>query len=237
MDFDRMLRYCELLERNNNRTWFHDRDNHALYVAAKEDFTELLLDLKFRLSEVVAPDLAERLLFADPKAMQYRVPRDMRGKHGVPPYNPRWAADVSADRHSLLPLGYYVHIQPGGRTMFGTGAWCWEPEMLLRIRTAISAQFLRFADALEQSGSPLWGDQLKRVPRGFSEDDPAAPYLKYKSWLVSREFADAELRSFDGFVADCVAAAERMEPLRVFFNDALAGIHRNPRETSDWDAR
>ena len=235
MDFDRMLRYCELLERNNNRTWFHDRDNHALYVSAKEDFTELLLDLKFRLSEVVAPDLAERLLFADPKAMQYRVPRDMRGKHGVPPYNPRWAADVSGDRHSLLPLGYYVHIQPDGRTMFGTGAWCWEPEMLLRIRTAISAQFLRFSDALEQSGSPLWGDRLKRIPRGFEESDPAADYLKYKSWLVSREFADGELRSFDGFVSDCVAAAERMEPLRIFFNDALSGIHRNPLETSDWD--
>ena len=27
---------------------------------------------------------------------------------------------------------------------------------------------------------------------------------------------------------------ERMEPLRVFFNDALAGIHRNPLETSEW---
>ena len=235
MDFDRMLRYCELLERNNNRTWFHDAENHALYVEARQDFTELLLDLKFRLSEVVAPDLAERLLFADPKAMQYRVPRDMRGKHGVPPYNPRWAADVSGDRHSLLPLGYYVHIQPDGRTMFGTGAWCWEPEMLLRIRTAISTQFLRFADALEQSGSPLWGDRLKRIPRGFDEADPAAEYLKYKNWLVSREFADGEMRSFDGFVADCVAAAERMEPLRVFFNDALAGIHRNPLEVSDWD--
>lgn len=235
MDFDRMLRYCALLERNNDRAWFHDRDNHAMYVAAKADFTELLTELKFRLSEVVAPDLAERLMFADTKAMQYRVPRDMRANRGKPPYNPRWAADLSGDRHALLPLGYYVHIQPGGRTMFGTGAWCWEPEMFLRVRTAISSQFLRFSEALEQSGCPLWGDRLKRVPRGFSEDDPAADYLKYKSWLVSREFADRELGSFSGFVADCVSAAERMEPLRVFFSDALAGVHKNPLELSDWD--
>ena len=235
MDFERMLRYCTLLERNNNRTWFHDGDNHALYAAAKEDFTELLVDLKFRLSEVVAPDLAERLMFADPKQMQYRIPRDMRANRGKLPYNPRWAADLSGDRHALLPLGYYVHIQPDGRTMFGTGAWCWEPEMFLRVRTAISTQFLRFTDALALSGCPLSGERLKRVPRGFSEDDPAADYLKFKSWFVSREFSDAELRSFDGFVADCVAAAERMEPLRVFFNDALSGIHRNPLEVSDWD--
>ena len=61
MDFDRMLRYCTLLEQNNNRVWFHKKDNHALYTAAKEEFTELLVELQFRLSEVVAPDLAERL--------------------------------------------------------------------------------------------------------------------------------------------------------------------------------
>ena len=235
MDFDRMLRYCENLERNNNRTWFHAPENHALYAAAREDFTELLLDLKFRLSEVVAPDLAERLMYADPKAMQYRIPRDMRGKRSGPPYNPRWAADVSGDRHALLPLGYYVHIQPGGRTMFGTGAWCWEPEMFLRVRTAISTQYLRFTDALEHSGCALEGDRLKRIPRGFGDDDPAAEYLKLKSWLVSREFDDAQLQSFDGFIADCVEAAERMEPLRIFFNDALRGIQRDPLEVNDWN--
>ena len=236
MDFDRMLRYCELLERNNDRAWFHDRDNHALYTAAKQDFPELLQDLKFRLSEVVSPDLAERLLFADPKAMQYRIPRDMRANRGKLPYNPRWAADVSGDRHALLPIGYYVHIQPGGRTMFGTGAWCWEPEMLLRVRTAISSQFLRFSEALAMSGCPLMDeDRLKRLPRGFDPNDPAAEFLKYKSWFVARDFADAELRSFDGFVSDCVADAERMEPLRVFFNDALSGVRRNPLELSDWD--
>ena len=234
MDFDRMLRYCEALERNNDRTWFHERENHALYVSAKEDFTELLLDLKFRLSEVVDGELSERLLFADPKAMQYRIPRDMRGKRSGPPYNPRWAADVSADRHSLLPLGYYVHIQPGGRTMFGTGVWTWEPEMLLAVRQAISAQFLRFSEALDLCGYPLFGDRLKRVPRDFDPDDPAAEYLKFKDWLVSREFGDSELTSFDGFVTECVAAAERMEPLRVFFNDALRGVQRDPLETSDW---
>ena len=80
----------------------------------------------------------------------------------------------------------------------------------------------------------MFGDRLKRVPRGFDETDPAAEYLKFKSWLVSRDFSDGELRSFDGFVADCVAAAERMEPLRVFFNDALRGVQGDPLETSVW---
>jgi len=234
MEFDQMLRYCELLERNNNRTWFHDRENHKFYVSAREDFTELVRDLKFRLSEVVAPDLAERLMYADPKVMQYRVPRDMRAGGDRPPYTPRWAAELSGDRHSLLPLGYYVHIQPGGRTFFGTGAWCWESEMLLCVRRYISAHLGRFTEALELCGRPLEGDTLKKVPRGFTPDDPAAEYVKYKSWFVSRSFADAQLRSFDGFVAACAEEAGRMEPLRVFFNDALSGLRRDPMGGNDW---
>ena len=76
---------------------------------------------------------------------------------------------------------------------------------------------------------------FKGYPPAEWEDDPAAEYLKYKSWLVSLSFADGRLQSFERFVSDCVAAAERMEPLRVFFNDALSGIHGNPMELSDWD--
>ena len=228
MEFYQMLDYCAALERSNNREWFHEKENYARYTAAKADFTELLLDLKFRLSEVVDPELGERLLFADPKAMQYRIPRDMRGKRSGPPFSPRWGADITGDRHSLLPIGYYLHIQPGGRTFFGTGAWCWEAKMLLAVRQAISAQFARFSEAVEQCGCPVWGDRLKNVPRGFDPDDPAAEYLKFKSWLVSRSFADGELRSFNGFVTDCVETARRMEPLRVFFNDALTGFQADP---------
>lgn len=221
LDFDRMLRYCEQLELNNDRAWFHTPENHALYTEAKQDFTDLVVDLKFRLSEVVSPDLAEKLIFADAKALQYRVPRDMRTNKSKPPYNPRWGADLSGDRRSLLPLGYYLHIQPGNRSLFGTGAWCWESEQVLRIRTYISANFARFSDALAQCGYPMTGDRLKNVPRGFDADDPAAEYLKFKDWLVARCYTDAELRSFDGFVRSAVETAVRMEPLRRFFSEVL----------------
>lgn len=223
MDFERMLRYCTQLELNNNRTWFHTPENHDLYIAAKQDFTYLVTDLKFRLSEIVTPDLAEKLLFADAKALQYRIPRDMRTNKNKPPYNPRWGADLSGDRHSLLPVGYYIHIQPGNRSLFGTGAWCDNSEQLLRVRTHISEHFDRFLDALVRCGCPLSGDRLKNVPRGFSPDDPAADYLKFKSWFSCRYYPDAQLRSFDAFADSVLETAERMEPLRCFFNEALSG--------------
>ena len=235
MDFERMLRYCALLEQNNNRTWFHEPENHKLYVGAKEDFTELVEELKFRIADHCAPDLAERLIFADAKALQYRVPRDMRANKGKPPYNPRWGADLSADRHTPIPIGYFVHIQPGGQSLFGTGAYGWDADTLLRVRTYLSENADRFFDALERCGYPIFGDHLKNVPRGFDPDDPTAEYLKFKSWLAGRHFADSELTEFDRFLDDVTEAVERLEPLRCFFNDALTGRRKNPFDPTDWD--
>ena len=235
MDFERMLRYCTLLEQNNNRTWFHEPENHALYTAAKQDFVDLVDELRYRIADHCAPDLAERIIFADSRSLMYRVPRDMRANKGKPPYNPRWGADLSADRHSLLPIGYYVHIQPGNRSLFGTGAYGWDGELLQRFRSYLSENSARFFDALERCGYPMFGDRLKNVPRGFDRDDPAAEYLKFKSWLTAREFADGELTDFDRFLDDVTAAVERMEPLRRFFTDALTGRRKNPFDPTDWD--
>ena len=235
MDFDRMLRYCTQLELHNDRAWFHAQENYALYTAAKQDFIELVDELKYRIADLTTPDLAEKLVFADAKSLLYRIPRDMRGRKNALPFNPRFSADLSGDRHSMLPVGYYIHIQPGNLSFFGTGAWCWEPEMLLNVRTYISENFDRFSDALKHSGYPMSGDRLKNVPRGFDPEDPAAEYLKFKDWLVSLSFRDTELRSFDRFIEETTEAVKRMEPLRRFFNDALSQKKRCPWDAGDWE--
>ena len=237
MNFGNMLRYCALLEQHNDRAWFHEKENYKLYTAAKSDFTELVELLKFRVASVASPDLAEGLIFADAKGLLYRIPRDMRVHKNQPPYNPSWRADLSAGRHTEIPIGYYLRIQPGGRSHLGTGAWCWEAEQLFQVRSRISLHFGEFLDALDASGCELWGDKLKKVPADFDPLDPAAEFLKHKSWLVSRDFADAELTDFEAFGNLAADTAERMEPLRQFFNAALAGPRRDPLRADDWDAR
>ena len=235
MDFERMLRYCSLLEQNNNRTWFHDSDNYQLYTAAKQDFIELVEELKYRIADLTTPDLAERLIFVDAKSLLYRIPRDMRTNKGKPPYKPRWSADISAGRHTTVPIGYYVHIQPGDRSMFGTGAWCEDSDSLQRVRSYISENAERFLDALEHCSYPLIGNRLKNVLRGFDPLDPVAEYLKHKDWLTIRQFPDSALQDFQGFLNEAAEAAERMEPLRQFFNDAFTGRRKNPFDPMDWE--
>lgn len=222
MDFDLMLRYCTLLEQNNDRSWFHAPENYRLYTEAKQAFTELVEALKMRIAGCCSPDLAERLIFADAKGLLYRIPRDMRVNKGKPPYNPRWSAYLAADRHSMTPVGYYVHIQPGDRSLFGTGAWCESSETVLGIRSYISENARRFLRALKHCGYPMSGDRLKNVPRGFDPADPAAEYLKFKDWLVARPFPDAALGNVDAFLDAVAETVEQMEPLRQFFSDAFA---------------
>ena len=230
-----MLRYCALLEKNNHRTWFHE--NHKLYEQAKADFTELTELVKYTVADHCGPELAQRLLYANPKDLLYRIPRDARVWRNAPPYNPSWRAYIAGDKHSMWPVGYYYMIAPGNKSHFGTGGWCPDADWLRRIRNYISANFERFAIALAQCGYELSGESLKRVPAGFDPLDPAGEYLKYKEWFISQPFADGELRDFDGFTARVAETVERMEPLRLFFDDAFAQKVHSPWEADFEDGQ
>ena len=150
MSFERMLRYCAQLEMNNDRAWFHD--NHRLYEEAKRDFTELTDLLKYTVAERCGPALAERLMYADARNLLYRIPRDMRIHRHQPPYNPSFRAYIAGDRHAVWPVGYFYRVQPGDRSMFGTGAWCPDADWLRHVRGYISENFDRFFAAFNACG-------------------------------------------------------------------------------------
>lgn len=228
MEFENMLRYCRELEMNNNRTWFHA--NHEQYERAKEDFTELVERVKFAVAERADLSFQERIMFADPKMMLYRIPRDARVYKNKPPYNPTWRAYVSLDKKQLLPLGYILRVAPGGQSHFGTGAWCPDGDYLRRVRDYVAENWEELEELLEQSGLTLMGEKLKRVPRDYEPNHPAAEFLKHKSWIFIEDIADEELTSFDEYIAKIGALIERMEPLRRYFNRAL-----EPRGESMWE--
>ncbi len=228
MEFENMLRYCRELEMNNNRTWFHA--NHEQYERAKEDFTELVERVKFAVAERSDLSFQEHIMFVDPKLMLYRIPRDARVYKNKPPYNPTWRAYISPDKKQLLPLGYILRVAPGGQSHFGTGAWCPDGDYLRRVRDYVAENWEELEELLEQSGLTLMGEKLKRVPRDYEPDHPAAEFLKHKSWIFMENIADEELTSFDEYIAKIGSLIDRMEPLRRYFNRAL-----EPRGESMWE--
>ena len=62
--------------------------------------------------------------------------------------------------------------------------------------------------------------KLTKVPQGFEKDNPAAEYLKLKSWLAMREITDSELVSKD-LIKKTSEAFETLQPMIRFLNRAL----------------
>ena len=58
------------------------------------------------------------------------------------------------------------------------------------------------------------------VPRDFEKDNPAAEYLKFKSWLAIANLSDEEVTSKD-LLKKTLYAFEVLQPLVKFLNRAI----------------
>lgn len=217
MDFSRMLGYTEALSKNNDRTWFHD--NHRQYEQAQEDFLMVLDVMKFVLAKD-APQIGDELLFENPKNFMYRIPRDMRYSKNKTPYNPAFRAYLSPHKKDFLPLSYYIHISHE-RCILETGAWPWETKQLNRLREYIAYNYEELDAICAENGFMVFGEQLKRTPRGYEPDHPAADWLRYKFWLTEYSFTSDDLRDLDAFAEAAGAAVRRSEPFRQFLMGAF----------------
>ena len=216
MDCKRMLKYCGDLDAHNDRAWFHA--NHKEYKLAWEDFRLLLGQLRFAVAEG-DPDLADDLLFSEPKDWTYRIPRDMRVHKNAPPYQPSFRAYLSRDRKSWQPIGYFLRIAPGV-SCYGTGLWCETTAATNRAREYIQENWEELDGLLRSGDLALKGSSLKTVPRGFSPDHPAAKWIKQREWMVLFDLEDGELGGFDEVADRIKELTARLRPLRLFLLEA-----------------
>lgn len=212
MDFKRIMNYCENLQLNNNRTWFHE--NHGEYELAKKDFLGFLDMLRFVINDE-APEVGKSIMYMEPKEWMYRIARDMRFHKNGPPYNPAFRAYISSDRKSRKPIGYFLRICPGS-SCFGTGLWCDTTAEMNNIRSYISENFGEFQKILEKTSVAVSGDKLKTMPKGFSADNPAAEYIRLRSWDIIYLIPDEDIDTFEDFCQELMFYIRRIEPMRQF---------------------
>jgi len=63
------------------------------------------------------------------------------------------------------------------------------------------------------------GEKLRRVPRGFPEDHPAAELFKLKQITAWRTFTDQEVTA-DNFAAEVVATVKALDPFLRYLEEA-----------------
>ena len=103
------------------------------------------------------------------------------------------------------------------------------PPDLKKVRQEVDYCFDEFKKIIgSKKFISIYGDLIKdaetslvKVPQGFEKDNPAAEYLKLKSFIAMKKLDDATITSKD-LVKTTIEAFETLQPLLAFLNRALA---------------
>lgn len=193
------LAFFRGLARHNTKPWFEaHRGQYEEHV--KAPMADLVEEMDRRMSSF-APELV-----GDPKRSVFRIHRDIRFSKDKSPYKTHaacWffhqAGTSKVGREAEGGgAGYYFHLEPGA-SFVGGGCWMPPRPALLKFRAAIARDSKGFArivkaPALQKRyGGLSEEDMLKRVPRGYDEDHPAARWLRLQSFTVGRPISDAQV--------------------------------------------
>ncbi|MEO8173952.1 MAG: DUF2461 domain-containing protein [Sediminibacterium sp.] len=216
------LKFLKDLAKNNDREWFEK--NRKVYEAAKEDFATLVNDVIKQLGKK-DPGIASLTA----KECVYRINRDVRFSKNKAPYKNNLAASIIPGGKKSINAGYYIQIQPGGKSFIGGGRYQVEPLELKKIRQEIDYSWEEFNKIIHNKKfSTCYGElergegmALSREPKGYEKDNPAIEYIKLKSFVATTDLTDQDLTGKD-LVKKITTALETLQPLIIFLNRALS---------------
>ena len=213
------LKFLKDLETNNNKPWF---DTHRpQYETAKTNFYAMVEKLIPAIAKFDAP-IGQLAV----KQCVFRINRDVRFSKNKSPYKNNMACYFNQAGKSGSGAGYYLHIEPG-KSFAAGGIWVPEAPVLAGIRQEIDYNFSDWKNIIENkkfkqafTEGIKSNNTLIRPPKGYDENNPAIEYLKMKSFIVSKPFANKNLED-KNFVADVAKTFNSMKPLIDFLNNAL----------------
>ena len=216
------LKFLKDLKKNNNKPWFDA--NRKRYEEAKADFTSFvqqIIDQHGKKDKTISSIKAKDCLF--------RINRDIRFSKDKSPYKTNFGASINkGGRKAFSTAGYYFHLEPG-QCFVGGGIYQPGPEELKKVRQEIDYNFEDFKRIVDSKKfKSLYQDLdksseflLSRVPKGYEPDNPAAEYLKLKSYIAFVQLSDDTLTS-KTLVKKATNAFETLQPLIDFINESLS---------------
>jgi len=215
------LQFLKALEKNNNKAWF---DAHRKqYDAAKLNFAELTQQVITQFGKK-EPSIA----LLQPKECVFRINRDVRFSKNKAPYKNNMGASIKAGGKKSLLAGYYIHLEPGGKSFVGGGLYMPDAAIVGKIRQEIDYNYAAFIRIVEnkkfiaQYGGLDFSEGLSlvREPKGYEKENPAIKYLKLKSWIATSPLSDTALQD-KNLATQLTKAFEYLQPLISFLNEAL----------------
>lgn len=216
------LNFLTNLSKNNNKIWLDENRNR--YLAAKNDFENFVSSL---IKKIAAFDNDIKELQA--KDCTFRLNRDIRFSKDKTPYKVNMGASLNKGGKKSIYAGYYFHLEPGNKSFAGGGLWMPMPPELKKVRQEIDYNFDEFQGILNSKKfvehftelEATKDIKLTNVPREYEKTNPAAEYLKLKSFIATKPIRDAEL-THSLLLSHTVKAFQALAPLVRFLNNSFA---------------
>lgn len=216
------LQFLHNLKANNVKEWFHDHKD--AYQAARSNFLEVVGQVIDGIGEFDENILTSSL---EPKRCIMRINRDIRFSKDKTPYKTNFFASIKREGKKSPYGGYYISVDPNV-SFIGGGMYMPESATLKKVRLRISDYYPQWQEILGHSSFQEQfpegvkpSGELKRPPQGFSKEDPAIDYLKYKGYYTQRFFNNKEVSQPD-FLPSLLESFRSLRPFITFLNEGLA---------------
>jgi uncharacterized protein (TIGR02453 family) len=208
------------LHDNNTKEWFDL--NRKRYQIAKNDVEQFANAIINALSHYDAS-----LVMLTGKECMFRINRDVRFSLNKSPYKTNMGFWMNKGGKKSPMAGYYVHVEPNGKSFLAGGIYMPMPPDLKKVRTEILYGFDEFKEIVENQvfvnqfrTVVVEGHKVVRVPQGFDAMHPSAEYLKLKSFIGSTPLSDVDLMK-PNIVTEIAAGLSLASPLVHFINRAF----------------
>jgi uncharacterized protein (TIGR02453 family) len=214
------IKFLKDLKKNNNKPWFDANRNK--YEDAKKDFGNFIQSIIDKHSK---KDSSIKELKA--KDCMFRINRDIRFSKDKTPYKSNMGASINRGGKKSIYAGYYFHLEPG-ESFAGGGIWIPLPPELKKVRQEIDYNLNEFKKIVgSKKFKSVYGELYKgedvslvKVPQGFEKDNPAAEFLKLKSFLAMKKLKESDISSKE-LEKQVLEAFDALQPLVLFINQAL----------------
>jgi len=214
-----ILSFLTALSKNNNREWFNE--NKKLYLDALENFRQLVRGM---LDGIVQYD--PTLANLEAKDSIFRIYKDVRFSKDKSPYKTHFGAWMTKGGRKSTDAGYYFHLE-SENSFLGAGVYMPPKEQLNLIRQEIVYNPSGYMDLIsspaiikgyERAGGD---DKLKKGPVGFPKDFKYLEEIKYKHYIYSKYYTDADLMK-DGFLEMLAADFGGLVPYVNYLNNTMS---------------
>ena len=162
----------------------------------------------------------------DARKTIFRINRDLRFSSDKSPYKTNFGSYIHPGNKqtALSYAGYYIHLEPGGKSFLAGGAYMPPPEWMKAIRDKIYFSEKGFTkitgDKNFSSLFRLESEQLKRDPKEYDAGFAHIEFLKFKNIYAEYHVTD-KLVASGNFSTICLRAFKTLHPFNRFLNDAF----------------